>query len=506
MAGAPQPESLPEPQLNELLRRADWRFLLRQTEAPRIADLTGGRDSRAIALIGAGEPEPGAADVAVIGYPTRLALGAALDALRPGGEVVCLWRLPRPAGGRRAAARLRRAGFTEVRLLWPGPVPHRDPQFWLPLDSAEATAHLLARRPARSPAQAALRPLWRAAARAGLLSPLCAIGRLVDGEGESAAGEIEATFPASEAQLLLTGGRRSINKVVGFPFAADAPLPPTIVKFSRVAAADEALEREASVLRSLERDWPGVVGVPRLLAQGHRAGRTALAESAVHGDPLIEALSPTSFGRLGTLVAGWLVGLADGRESRPPSEWWQRLVGEPLAAFERDFGAAAGAGTVARARRLLEDLPELPEACEHRDCSPWNVVLGDDGAPGLLDWESAEPHGLPALDLAYFLANAAFVLDGALESGRTRESYERLLDPSTAYGRDAARCAEEYCGRVGLTTDAYARLRLLCWIVHSRSDHRHLTMAAAGEPSVEALRGSSFLGLIEAELRRFEGA
>lgn len=173
----PAAESLPEAELNDLLRRADWRFLRHGAEAPHVADMTGGRDSRAIGLIAAaGDPPAGAADVAAIGYPTRLALGAALDAVRPGGEVVCIWRLPRPFAAGRAAARLRRAGLRDVRVLWAGPLPHRAPQFWLSLDSPQARSHLLGQRPVRSARQAALRPLWRALARAGLLAPLCAIG------------------------------------------------------------------------------------------------------------------------------------------------------------------------------------------------------------------------------------------------------------------------------------------------------------------------------------------
>jgi hypothetical protein len=491
--------ALPEAQLNALLRRADWRFLLRRAGPPLIADLTSGRDSQAIALVSGGEPPPGGADVAVIGYPTKLALRGAIDALCLGGEVVSLWRVPRPGASRRAAARLRRAGLTDVRVLWPGPAPHHLPQFWLQLDAPQAAAHLLAQRPPGSAAQRLLRALWRAAARLGLLSPLCAIGRLPSGEDESGADEIEAAFPGSDAQLLLTGGGRSINKVVGLPFTAEASAPPAIVKFARVPAADEALGREAAALRALERDRPAVTGVPRLLAEGQRAGRLALAESAVFGKPLIAALSPDRFAALATPVGSWLVGLAETGSPRPRREWWPRLVEAPLAEFERNFGAVAGE-TVTRARRRLEELGDLPETCEHRDCSPWNVVLGEDGAPGLLDWESAEPRGLPGLDLAYFLANCAFVLDGALESGRTRESYTRLLDPTTPYGAVAARCAGEYRERLGISADTYARLRLLCWIVHSRSDHQHLTMAAAGAPSPEALRGSAFHGLLETEL------
>lgn len=505
MAGQTAPDALPEQQLNELLRRADWRFLLRQAEAPLIADLTGGRDSQAIGLVGRGEPVPGAADVAVTGFPTRLALGAAIDAVRLGGEVICLWRLPRPGASRRAAARLRRAGLTDVRVLWPGPAARHSPQFWLQLDAPAATAHLLAQRPPVSTAQKLLQPLWQVAARLGLLSPLCATGRLPAGEGEPEVDEIDSAFPASGAQLLLTGGGRSINKVVGLPFTDGAEAPRAIVKFSRVPAADEALEREGAVLRSLERDRPALAGVPRLLAEGRRAGRRALAESAVFGRPLIAELTPQGFAGLATPVANWLTGLVETGAPRPREEWWQCLAGEPLDDFERNFGAVA-AETAARARRRLEGLGDLPEACEHRDCSPWNVVLGEDGAPGLLDWESAETRGLPGLDLTYFLANCAFILDRALDSGRTRESYERLLDPATPYGAVAAACAAGYCERLGIGAETYARLRLLCWIVHSRSDHRHLTMAAAGDPSPEALRGSAFLGLAEAELALPVGA
>jgi hypothetical protein len=503
VAGTPAPEQLPEQQLNELLRRADWRFLLRGAETPWIADMTSGRDSRAIELIAAkGEPPPGEADVAAIGYPSRLALRAALDAVHPGGEVVCTWRLPRPFGARRAAARLRKAGLGEVRVFWPGPVPQHPPQFWLSLDSPAASAHLLAARPARSALQRAQRALWRISARAGLLAPLCAIGRVPDGEDARAGDELEAAFPAGGGQLLLTGGKRSINKAVGLPFKDDAGAPATVVKFARVAAADEALAREAATLRLVERDRPGATRVPRLLAEGKRAGRHVLAESAVHGEPLIAVLSPDNFEPLATRVGDWLVGLSGGGVGRSREEWWPRLVGAPLERLERDFGGVIAADALERLGGKLAAIDELPEACEHRDCSPWNVVLDEGDRPGLHDWESAEPHGLPGLDLAYFLANCAFVLDDALESGRTRESYERLLDPATPHGAVAAACSARYCERVGISADDYARLRLLCWVVHSRSDHRHMTMAAAGPPSHEALRSSSFLGLLEAELER----
>jgi hypothetical protein len=506
VAAAPDP-ALPEPELNGLLRQVDWRFLLAQAEPPRLAApgpghsplaRFGARDRKAIALVASERPAAaGEADLTLSGFPSRAGLTAAAESLRPGGAIVCAWRLPRIAGASRARRRLREAGFADVTVHWRGPSPRRTPQFWLPLESAAATTHLLRERPPRSRAQALLRRLWRVAAKAGLLAPLYAIARLPGAESENG---LERFLPLAAEQLLLTGGGRSINKVVALPFAPGAPAPDAVVKFARVDAADAALDREAAALRALAEEHPSVTGVPRLLAQERRVGRRALVESAVHGEPLIAALTPATFRELSGKVTVWLTDLVESGEPRPSSEWWQRLVGDPLAAFERDFGGVVEAGAMARLRARLRSLDKLPRACEHRDCSPWNVVLTGDDSPGLLDWESAEPHGLPGLDLAYFLANAVFVLERAIESGRTRESYERLLDPTTPYGGEAASRVAEYRDRVGLSTAAFANLRLLAWVVHARSDYLHREMAAAGPPSPEALRDAPYLGLIETDL------
>jgi hypothetical protein len=179
------------------------------------------------------------------------------------------------------------------------------------------------------------------------------------------------------------------------------------------------------------------------------------------------------------------------------------LVEEPLADFERNFGAVVAAGSVPAIRSILDDLGELPVVPEHRDCSPWNVVLTPSGDPALLDWESAEPDGLPGMDLVYFLANCAFVLDGAIESGSTRETYAKLLDPRTDYGRIARRARNEYMSALGIGGADFRRLRLLCWIVHSRSDYRHLQLESRATPPPQQLLETMFLGLVAEELWRY---
>ena len=501
MTRAAEADRVPEASRNELLRLVDWRFLLAGSEAPRTLDLASGPTSAAVRLaFHVLPPGTGGADLAVIGAPTRAGLGSALAGLRRGGHVAALRRLPRPGGAGAARSRLVRGGFRGVRLYWPGPVPQRPAQFWLPLDSPAAREHLLAQRPPRSAAQSLLRPLWRGAARAGALAPVWALAAAAEAD-HGAGDDLEGLLPRSADWLLLTGGGRSINKVValGFPGGPD---PQVALKFARLPESEPGLEREAAVLGRLAAERPRLAGVPRLLASGRRSGRLALAESAIAGRPLLDELTAETFEQHALRLTDWLIDLAGEAPPREPAAWRQRLVADPLEDLERRFGDALPRGAIEAAGRRLEGLGDLPLVPEHRDCSPWNVVLTEGGAPALLDWESAEPLGLPGLDLVYFLANAAFVLDGALESGRTRESYSRLLDPATPQGAVATACMQRYSAAIGVDARDLGRLRALCWVVHCRSDYAHLEMEAAGAPRREVLRGAVFAGLLEEELRR----
>ena len=507
-----------ETERNHLLRRVDWRFALRHEQAPRALDWASGRLSQATALVS--EPGSGArsgADLIVLARPTGKRLAAAFAALKPGGEVYCEWRLPFPSGVRWARRALRRAGFSDIQLLWPWPPPQLAlPQFWLPLDSPAAFTGFLSLRPVPASGQHALaRAVWPTVARAGLALPVCALACRPRETGARlrARDELQEIVAASHPEwqrgptrplswVLLTGGHRSISKVVGLPFIGGHPGPPLVVKFARVAEAEPGLEREADVLRALARSRPGAKGIPGVLTVSRRAGRLALVETAIRGRPLMALLTMETFPELALSVTRLLADLVQDRECLPRFQWWQRLIKRPLQEFERAFGSVAGIETGEQARTVLDGLGDLPRACEHRDCAPWNIVLTDHGAPVLLDWESSDPDGLPCLDLVYFLANAAFILDAALESGRTRETYARLLDEATPLGRVAATCMREYCGRVGIEAHNLRRLRLLCWVVHSRSEYLRLEADADGIPDSAALRASVFPQLVREELRR----
>jgi Ser/Thr protein kinase RdoA (MazF antagonist) len=517
-AGAEPRTRPPRERENLLLRRVDWRFLLRAAGPPSVLNLATGTLAEAASRVGA----PAASEppqLAVVSRPTRRKLARARAALAPGGELYCEWRLPRPGGIRRVRRALHRAGFVAVRVYWPGPWPAMAaPHFWLALDSAEAIEHLLATRAGRGRWARAARRVWALALRAGALAPLCVVARSGEADGP---GEPDGIGYEEAGWLLLTPGAASISKVVGIPFprrsgrregpprspseAILAP-PEAVVKFARVADADAALRHEAQALRALESRHPAVHGAPRVLRVGRRAGRDGLVETALHGRPLMNSLSGETFAQVSDEVVRWLITLAGAPETEPRSAWWPRLVEAPLQRLGADFAPALDAGTLELIQHRLESLGELPIVFEHRDCAPWNIIRTAGRELAFLDWESAEPRGLPALDLVYFLANAAFVVDRALERRRTGDTYARLLDPRTRLGATAQRSLSAYAAALGLDPAPLPALRLLCWLIHTHSEVRHLQAGGEAPPAEGRLRAGTFFGLLMEELRREPGA
>jgi hypothetical protein len=510
-------ELLREAQRNALLRRVDWRFLLHQVSTPQSVDWGAGKLSAATRLAAdVTDGYPATVDLVVLANPTGGRLAAAHDALRPGGTVYCEWRLPRPGGAQRARRLLHRAGFTDTRILWPWPPPSLGaPAFWLPADAPGAIRQFIAIRPAAG-------SLWQrggrravpAASACGLLAPICALARrpqagvtrqqAADPISELVSGDARA-HPGGRGEepawALLTGGPRTISKVIGVPLSAAGARPEIVIKFARVPEADSGLRHEADVLGELTARRSVIPGVPQVLATGRRCGRIAVAETAIHGVPLFSRLRRETYPELASRVTTLLIELAGASDPQPRDSWDTRLVGRPFETFQRQFSAAVGAATLEAARRRLAALGPLPLTCEHRDCAPWNLIVAADGQLGMVDWESAEPQGLPGMDLIYFLTNAAFMVEGALRPGRARETYARLLDRSSFLGRVAAACLERYCTAVGIEPGQLAALRVLCWIVHARSEHARATADSAGPPSVRALQQGTFIGLLAEDLR-----
>jgi hypothetical protein len=236
-------------------------------------------------------------------------------------------------------------------------------------------------------------------------------------------------------------------------------------------------------------------------------GLLTLGETALTGQSILTLLKPENYRDFAVKVTEWLAELAGQPVPSHPATWWGRLIEPVLKDFDESFGAVVDRGMLRETEDILRTLGALPLVCEQRDCGPWNMLVTADGKLAVLDWESSEPRGLPALDLIYFMTYLGFFLDGTLQlngatgSGRFRESYRASFDPATRIGALRSECLAEYASQVGLDSDRLRPLGLLVWLLHSRSEYQHFTADVARRPERKTLERSLFVSLWEEEFR-----
>jgi hypothetical protein len=478
---------------NRQLRQVDWRFFLTDHTPSRCVCWAGSslaaslrRVTRELCTLP--RPDVTAWDLVVDSEPVQPRIENAYALLRAGGEYAVRWDSIGPVARGRIRRRLERVGFRDVRFYWAWPVSSsRLPAFWLRVDRSRTFSWLVRSRQHRRTLSARLRAAvliatGEVARRTGLLRPVWVLARKP--------GRLEPVD--ASAVVLLTGGHRSINKVVALRANHPQSAPDTVVKMARTPEARAGLVHEARILSTL----PPIPGVPRLVHFDR--GRCELAETLLTGEPLLARLDQRTLASVCERATGWLRDLARATLSTASAN----RVDSISTAFEEQWAAILEPGDLRAAHALLEPIRALPSVCEHRDFAPWNLSLGGRGELLVLDWESAEAGGVPGLDLVYFLAYAGFFANGTMRNGEFRSAYAAMLNPETALGALRQACLEQYLRALHLSVDLHPALGLLTWMVHARSEYQRILEDSAAPPTLDRLRTGVFWQLWQEEVRR----
>ena len=510
----------PEDVRNRLLRRADWRFLLPEPCPSVSLCFNDGGLRDAVRRISRAHLQPEDAaddecDLAVASDPSLEVLAKAFASLRPGGSCY-VEHSARFATSRAVRGQLLAAGFRDVRTYRPWPSAERC-RAWIPLDEPGVASAYFRRE---DEAAVGLRRLVRRGRRGTealrqrleRTACVCVIGRKASAAAAMGRREPQPEFlevlssqwaalglgpePPRLSPVLQTGGRRSINKVIGLVFDRDRRLA-AAVKIARVPDAAAGLAREAETLDAVHAMPRRPGGIPRVLFCCRRSEVVAVGESALCGVPISDVLARTPYRDLATAATDWLTRLALASRAAPAG--WAEVSASALRHFDTAYGAATGPGLQAAVRHRLAEAPALPTVCEHRDFSPWNVCIDRDDSLSVFDWESSVRRGVPGLDLIYFLSYLAWYSEPASRPGGP--SYRAAWDESTSIGRVNVGCLMRYARAVGIDPSAFHSLRLLTWLVHSRSEYLALAADGGAPPSPAVLRQGLFLTLVDEEIR-----
>jgi hypothetical protein len=438
------------------LHRVDARFLLPEpVRTAFVAGDSGWTESLRGAGVDVSSDPRGRHDLAVASS------GGVTAALAAGSEMVIV----EGRGGRR---KLARAGYVTSRIL---PLPSvESPILLLPLDYPAASSYALEhwtlprttlKRVRQRLVQAlvereALPPfrllitvgLQRAAASPFVIHAAAAIGVSPDVEW----------FLVSRPEYELGRGHFVV-------FPRGSSMPTWVVKFARVRGYGEPFESDERGLR-LAREAPAAIAAraPQLLGRFEVDGLQASVESAAVGRRMDSFLA-TQVDRsmkeaLIERVAEWVLELGRGTRSGPVSgmKELERLARDTVPPWvERGVPA-----------NLVEHVASVPAVLQHNDLGCWNIVT-DGRAFTVLDWESANRHGLPLWDLWYFLADALACLDRALDTPARARHFVQLFRGELPASRTLFLWTRRMVEALGIPSAAVGPLATLCWLHHARS-------------------------------------
>jgi aminoglycoside phosphotransferase len=273
--------------------------------------------------------------------------------------------------------------------------------------------------------------------------------------------------PGQLSYVALTPRFRASGHVVFLILGEGGSEPVLVAKVARVAGSSASLAREAANLRLFQGRRPdGVDSAPQVIAFDNYLGHSILIESALLGQPMDRPFIRRNLKRCCEVVTDWLAGMpcSEHNTARPAPSGFEQWVEQPLHDFEVSFSASADEAQLLRdTRRLVAPLQDasLPLVFEHGDLCHPNLLLLKDGRLGVLDWELAEPHGLPACDLFFFLNYAAFARRSVSNNRRAVQVFQEAFFGRTAW---AWPYIQHYAARLQLSPHLLTPLFVMGWV------------------------------------------
>jgi len=254
---------------------------------------------------------------------------------------------------------------------------------------------------------------------------------------------------------LSCGGEYPTRKVLCHLIDPDSGRIEAFAKLTRSPAFNDRLETAQRALTALEGiDLGGRLIVPRALWFGYHCGRAVLGEGAVEGDLFgvrteLTAGCPVAAGAVDALIG---LSAATRREGGGRPEDRRERLASFCTRFEEVYHMSDRHRAFLReqVQMLAQACERLPLVFQHGDPHPGNLTVTGSGTIGVLDWEAADPEGLPLWDLFHFLWAYCTLSAGA----RNRASQARCFDEhflsTTPFSHSFADAIGRYCGELGI--------------------------------------------------------
>ncbi len=313
----------------------------------------------------------------------------------------------------------------------------------------------------------------------------------------------QAADPARLSCVLATPRFRASSHVIFFVLSAGQTAPLLVAKVPRLPGDHKRLDLEARNLRAAGDARPGgFASIPRVIAYEEYHNHKLLIETALHGQPMKPGLVRRQSKLCVEAGLTWLLDFhaTTAHANHDSPDWFAALVEQPLRDFQRTLPPLAEElGLFEDVLALAETLRghEMPLVLSHEDLSHPNILVSAEWQAQVVDWELAEPNGLPGLDLFFFLTYIAFARRGARKNAEYLAAFQEAFFGPHAWTQSyLARYAET----LNLPAPALAPLFVLCWTRYiiglvTRLQDQHEAHATLNHDTLKWLRNNRYYAL-----------
>ncbi|MGH7456959.1 MAG: aminoglycoside phosphotransferase family protein, partial [bacterium] len=267
--------------------------------------------------------------------------------------------------------------------------------------------------------------------------------------------------------VMMTPRFRASSHVICFVLAEERTEPILVVKLPRLPGDNDRLDREVANLHVANRARAEEdKSIPRVVAYEDYHEHRLLIETAVPGRPMSPAIVRRQPELCIEPALTWLLDLQQATVSSTPRDdrdWFERLVEQPLQQFKALLPhSAEEASLVDQTLALMRPFRDhdMPLVMEHGDFSSPNILQDEKSRVGVVDWELAEPKGLPAADLFFFLTYIAFARQNARKNVDYLKAFQHAFFGPKAW---AWSYVARYRERLKLAPELLAPLFVVTW-------------------------------------------
>lgn len=265
----------------------------------------------------------------------------------------------------------------------------------------------------------------------------------------------------------------------------DTP-PQYIVKMIRVPIFNARLKNEYRALKLLESKGIGDrETLPRVVFFGQHKDLSILGETAIDGTPLRQRTEATASCPYARAALDWLINL--GAATADSSAAMPEQVAAALQKLFRRFVEIYQLTPQHRAflseqmATIAHSQEAFPLVFQHGDPGTWNVMVTRSGRVAFLDWEAAEPQGMPLWDLFYFV-RSYIVWAARVHGTRDRlKAFTRGFLAESPLSQMVIEVTGRYCERTSVPVHLIEPLFYTCWMHRALKEANRLKPAKLEE-------------------------